>query len=207
MSYMKRPIILRTTRRIAYGQRDAEWCWAHPPYMAPEQAAGRNVDQRADVFSLGGILCEILTGKTPFEERIDNDSDERTLRQLDSASQRLDESGMDSELIQLAKDCLAFSATDRPKDAHEISQRLTDYVYERDELLRASEIDRARSQTRLTVERKRRKQVVLLGTIVATFFLCTTVASYFYWSEKNARQGVSLPHRTGGAGETAPPGN
>ncbi|MCE9574540.1 MAG: protein kinase [Deltaproteobacteria bacterium] len=59
---------IRTSRRATALQTNAKSVMGTPEYMAPEQAtAPTSVDQRADVYALGGIIYRILSGRTPFQ--------------------------------------------------------------------------------------------------------------------------------------------
>ncbi|MFQ6026059.1 MAG: serine/threonine protein kinase [Dehalococcoidia bacterium] len=42
-----------------------------PQYMSPEQVTGGRVDGRSDIFSLGVLLCQMLTGHTPLDQLVD----------------------------------------------------------------------------------------------------------------------------------------
>ena len=49
------------------GMTEAGMIIGTPDYMSPEQVDGKEIDQRSDIYSMGTILYEMLTGQVPFE--------------------------------------------------------------------------------------------------------------------------------------------
>ena len=95
-------------------------------YLSPEQACGHTdqIDKRSDVFSLGAILCRLLTGSPPYE----NPDPSKLLKlaenaELAQAGLRLNQSKF-RDLSNLAMRCLSVDPNSRPKDATEIVAEL-----------------------------------------------------------------------------------
>jgi serine/threonine-protein kinase len=154
-------------------------------YMPPEQARGElgRVDERADVFGLGAMLCEILTGRPPFSGRNSEEVFARA-KACDHAEAlaRLDGCGADDELLQLARACLAPQPEDRPRDAGAVARAMTAYQAGVEERLRRAELERAAAQERAAGERKRRK--LLAGLAAASLALVVGGAGSALWLQR-----------------------
>jgi hypothetical protein len=94
-----------------------------PEYMAPEQAEGRDVDSRVDIYALGAILFEMVTGRVPFEgatplsivlkHRSEPPADPQTINAQISAG-----------LSRIILKCLAKSRDDRYQSAAAVLEDL-----------------------------------------------------------------------------------
>ncbi len=130
-----------------------------PAYMPPEQASGDldRLDERADVFALGSILCEVLTGQPAFTGRTVGEIQRKAARgDLTDAFGRLDACGADAELAGLARLCLACEPEDRPRHAGAVTERLTAYLAGVQHRLQTAELARVEALARAEEEAKRR---------------------------------------------------
>jgi len=97
-------------------------------YMAPEQAAGksRQVGPAADVYALGVILYECLTGQPPFRAEDRLDLLVRVL-QREPDPRRLRARGVDPSLEAICLKCLAKAPEDRYPSARALAEDLAAY--------------------------------------------------------------------------------
>jgi serine/threonine-protein kinase len=148
-----------------------------PAYMAPEQAVGaiEQVDERSDVFGLGGVLAVILTGWPPFVS--DSAESTRLLAargKVEECFALLDICGAEPELVALCKRCLSPEREDRPASAGVVASAVADLRAEAEARARQAELDRVRAEgdrARLEAEasahrQKRRTQLAVAAGII-----------------------------------------
>jgi serine/threonine protein kinase len=86
------------------------------PYMAPEQALGREVDARTDIYALGMVLYEMAASKRPFREDFPTHLMDDILHQTPPAVGR----GIPDRLNQIALKCLEKNPQNRYASADQL---------------------------------------------------------------------------------------
>ncbi|HLK92565.1 MAG TPA: serine/threonine-protein kinase [Polyangia bacterium] len=97
-------------------------------YMSPEQVVGRPIDARSDLFAVGVVLAELLTGRRLFSAPADLDV---LLKVRDVHLDRLDKYGTDipPALDRIVRRALRKDPAERPQTAAELREELADYLF------------------------------------------------------------------------------
>ncbi len=111
-----------TTRGIVVGT---------PHYMAPEQARGNAIDGRVDLFALGLICYELLTGKLPFDGSGVDVAHANLSQPIPRMSERAPEVHVDPLLEALVHNLLAKHPDDRPQTGNAARELFELYEHDR----------------------------------------------------------------------------
>jgi serine/threonine protein kinase len=198
-----------------------------PAYMSPEQMelSGLNLDTRSDIYSLGVLLYELLTGRTPFDTKdllksgvdelrrtvrereplspsallrtLKNEELNRTARKRHIEAPRL-VSQLRGDLDWIVLKCLEKDRTRRYATAHALAMDVERYLNGQTVLARPpSRLDRLQKLVR------RNRLVFLFGAIGAFLLLCSMVLTWLLIAECKAlrsaiaaRQEVETVHST-----------
>lgn len=164
-----------------------------PAYMPPEQALGEidRLDERSDVFGLGAILCEILTGDPPYTGLNQTEVFRKASRaKLEECFERLDQPSIDAELRSIVVDCLRPEPEERIRDAGVLARRLSSYIESVETRMREVELARVAADIRAGEESKRRRVTLALA---ATLLLAMGLGSggYLWLQHQQARLAAS----------------
>ena len=97
-------------------------------YMSPEQVVGRPIDNRSDLFAVGVVLAELLTGRRLFSAPADLDV---LLKVRDVHLDRLDKYGKEipPALDRIVRRALKKDPAERPQTAAELHEELENYLF------------------------------------------------------------------------------
>jgi serine/threonine-protein kinase len=114
----------------------ADFAVGTPGYISPEQVRGEEVGHRSDLYSVGVILYELLSGKLPFhrEETMDV-----LIAHATEPPPPFEQNGLPPNTIPAAVErvvlgCLSKNASQRPASARDLAQAFEQSIFEEEDL-------------------------------------------------------------------------
>jgi serine/threonine-protein kinase len=98
-----------------------------PHYMSPEQAMGKMVDGRSDIYAMGVMMYEMLLGIPPFDGADAYSVGYKQVHET-AVSPEVVDSSVPPELAAIAMKCLAKSPVERFQSGFELADALITYL-------------------------------------------------------------------------------
>ncbi|MBN2030297.1 protein kinase [bacterium] len=142
-------------------------------YMSPEQARGEEVDHRTDIWSLGVVLYEILTGQLPFRGEYEQAVTYSILNEEHEPVTAL-RTGIPMELERIINKCLAK----KPAKRYQI---IEDVIVDLEEIKEKGDVKKKTVSQRIPFKKKN----VSLITVIAVVIVMVVLAGVYFFTRKN----------------------
>ena len=155
-------------------------------YMSPEQAEGKKVDPRSDIFSFGSVLYEMVTGRHAFQGNSKISTLAAILHKEPSPASEV--SGeTPQELERIISRCLK-------KDPARRFQHMADVKVALDELREESDSGKLLRQAETVASKRRFSKDLIVPALVVGVIILAAVVSYFVWNQVRL---APTPHSSG----------
>ncbi|MEM6690023.1 MAG: serine/threonine-protein kinase [Planctomycetota bacterium] len=166
-----------------------------PGYMSPEQAAGEPVDKRTDVFSLGVLLYETLTGTPPFQAPTPVET-LRRIREHDPVHIQRLQPNVDRDLQTICLKCLEKRPDDRYDNAADLRDDIKRFLNHQPILARPASL----TKRLFALRRRHPVKAAFASAMMAAAVVLLCVWAYFTRELSNqrtiARQNAVLANKS-----------
>jgi Tol biopolymer transport system component/predicted Ser/Thr protein kinase len=145
-----------------------------PSYMSPEQAEGKDIDHRTDIFSLGVVMYEALTGKRPFSGETNAEMITNLLRTEPIPATEVRPT-VPLLVWKVVSRCLQKDRSDRPQTMKKVGTMLSDAVLRSNGAISAGSFARR-------LYHETRSGNIWLRVGAAALVVVLAVAAWFYFS-------------------------
>jgi serine/threonine protein kinase len=152
-----------------------------PEYMSPEQVDGQQADQRADIYALGIILFELLTGRVPFEGDTPFSVAYKQKNEAPPSALRVNPQ-VPEDLDRLILKCLEKDKTKRYQNAEEVAADLTKIEKGLPTTERLIVPKKPLTSKQVTVTFALKKALIPGAVIVGV--IITAIALWLFWPQK-----------------------
>ena len=156
-----------------------------PQYMAPEQAQGQKVDERADLYSLGALLFFMLTGRPPF---VKEDILALLLAVATETSPPMSQfrAGLSREVEWIVEKCLEKSPQDRYASAKRLRQDIERLLSR--EPVSVGPPSLARHLRRYLVRHRKGVVLTLLALLAFALYWGVRTFRWYQWQQRHLRR-------------------
>jgi len=163
-------------------------------YMSPEQTSGDDVDQRSDLFSVGVLIYEMLSGQLPFKGDYDQAVTYSILNEEPEPVTSL-RTGIPMELERIVYKCLEKDSSDRYQRADELIVDLRKLKKESEtkEILSKTGVTQSQPLQRTPQQTRPKKPAVYYGLAILLFLITAVSIAYFFSRESPIDSIAVLP--------------